>query len=245
MLARRALRTQSFAQRYLVMPVLRVGNAGPKGQGLFAGERISRGTIITCMVNPVAYRRSPAREAWFPRAWHEAIMARELSQEPWWKFLLSVFVLAIVQSLRALWSRIRGGEGPGESEDDEEDDTEDEREEIYILDTWMVRKGQRPRKAFWYFMNHASQGEANAEKRDLRMVRPFQAEAAPGKGAQFSPVTGADQGCYTICWEALRTIEQGEEITYFYGAATGEAWTPAPVDTRSTRPAQSPARRRR
>ena len=96
------------------MPALRVGDAGPKGQGLFAGERISRGTIITCMVKPVAYRRSPAHEEWFPRAWHEAIMARELSQEPWWKFLLSVFVLAIVQSLRALWSRIRGGEGPGE-----------------------------------------------------------------------------------------------------------------------------------
>ena len=108
------------------MPALCVGDAGPKGQGLFAGERISCGTIITCMVNPVAYRRSPAREAWFPRAWHEAIMARELSQEPWWKFLLRVFVLAIVQSLCALWSP---------EEDDEEDDTDDEREEIYILDT--------------------------------------------------------------------------------------------------------------
>ena len=173
------------------MPALRVGDAGPKGQGLFAGERISRGTIITCMVNPVAYRRSPAREAWFPRAWHEAIMARELSQEPWWKFLLSVFVLAIVQSLCALWSPSpESKEGPGEGEDDEEDDTEDEREEVYILDTWMVQKGQRPRKAFWYFMNHAPQGKANAVKRDLRMVRPFHAEAAPGKGAQFSPVTG-------------------------------------------------------
>ena len=221
------------------MPALRVGDAGPKGQGLFAGERISCGTIITCMVNPVAYRRSPAREAWFPRAWHEAIMARELSQESSWKCLLSALVLAIVQSLCALvWSR------PGEGEDDEDDDADDEREEIYILDTWMVQKGQRPRKAFWYFMNHASQGEANAVKRDLRLVRPFRAEAAPGKGAQFSPVTGADQGCYTICWEALSDIEQGEEITYFYGAATDEAWTPAPVDTR-TRPAQSPARRRR
>ena len=227
------------------MPALCVGDAGPKGQGLFAGERISRGTIITCMVKPVAYRRSPAHEEWFPRAWHEAIMAREVAQEPPWRFLLSVFVLAIVQSLCALWSPSpKSKEGPGESEDDEEDDTEDEREEVYILDTWMVRKGRRPRKAFWYFMNHASQGEANAEKRDLRMVRPFRAEAAPGKGAQFSPVTGADQGCYTICWEALRTIEQGEEITYFYGEATGEAWTPAPVNTR-TRPAQSPTRRRR
>ena len=175
------------------MPALRVGDAGPKGQGLFAGERISRGTIITCMVNPVACRRSPAHEAWFPRAWHEAIMARELSQEPWWKFLLSVFVLAIVQSLCALWSPSpETEEGPDEGDDDEGDDTDYEREEIYILDTWMVQKGKRPRKAFWYFMNHASQGEANAVKRDLRMVRPFQAEAAPGKGAQFSPVTGAD-----------------------------------------------------
>ena len=224
------------------MPALCVGDAGPKGQGLFAGERISRGTIITCMVKPVAYRRSPAQEEWFPRAWHEAIMAREVAHEPSWRFLLSVFVLAIVQSLCALWSPSpKSKEGPGESEDDEEDDTD---EEIYILDTWMVQKGQRPRKAFWFFMNHASQGEANAVKRDHRLVRPFQAEAAPGKGALFSPVTGADQGCYTICWEALRDIEQGEEITYFYGAATDEAWTSAPADTRA-RPARSPARRRR
>ena len=227
------------------MPALRVGDAGPKGQGLFAGERISRGTIITCMVKPVAYRRSPAREKWFPRAWHEAIMAREVAQESSLRFLLRVFVLAIVQSLCSLWSPSpESKEGPGEGEDDAEDDTDEEREEIYILDTWMVQKGQRPRKAFWFFMNHASQGEANAVKRDHRMVRPFEAEAAPGKGAQFSPVTGADQSCYTICWEALRTIEQGEEITYFYGEATGEAWRPAPVNTR-TRPAQSPTRRRR